>query len=168
MPFVGCTLKFPHSISLSSLRISSLRYVTFMDDGSTSTRPSSLSLEELLIRSCSLKNLKLICIAAPNICHMAVLSNVCRLQIQGVNLRRFSYSGHLLDEYSFVDSSIESSQIYMIHADNAVSDVVVKHEYNLLSGLLDVQCLGLSVGFLQVNLPITFPINCAVVLCVPK
>lgn len=109
MAFAGCTLKFPHSISLSSLRISSLRYVTFMDDESTSNLLSSLSLEELLVRNCSLKNLKQICIAAPNIWHMAILSNVCHLQIQGVNLRRFSYSGRLLDEYSFVDSSIESS-----------------------------------------------------------
>lgn len=56
----------------------------------------------------------------------------------------------------------------MIHADNAVSDLIVKHEYNLLDGLLDVLCLGLSVGFLEVNLLITFPIDCAVVLCVPK
>ncbi|PKI34227.1 hypothetical protein CRG98_045384 [Punica granatum] len=155
---MSCTLKFPCSICLSSLTILSLESVTFMDDKSTSDLFSCPSLKELLIKKCYWKNLNLVSISAPKLKKLIILdgpargravSNVCRVQIKGVNLKLFVYTGRLLNEYSFFGSSTKNARFYFHHIDDAGLDLVVKHEYNLLNGLSNVHRLAFSDGFLK-------------------
>ncbi|KAK9283995.1 hypothetical protein L1049_012254 [Liquidambar formosana] len=154
-------LKVPSSICFSSLRCLVLKGVIFSDEYSTEQLFSGCPiLETLWIARCIWENLKAVSIFVPNLQKLAIeefnyddedLSDVngCEVNIFGMSLKSFHYSGDLLNEYCLCNSpSLVTAHIDVIPSceNTRIGAYRVKQ---LLIGLSSVNDLSISRGAIE-------------------
>jgi hypothetical protein len=150
-------LKLPSTICFSNLKILNIGKVTFSDEYLTQQFFSSLPvLEELELNRCSWVDLKVVRIFAPKLHSMSIFEfecygDGCQFMIFGVSLKKFYYSGLLLNEYCLHESfSLEKASIDL--GTNDTSEQIAHRIHKLLTGFSNVEFLGLSSKVVKVCL----------------
>ncbi|KAM5583228.1 F-box/LRR-repeat protein [Rosa sericea] len=147
--YLPCSFKVPSTICFSSLRELSLCSVVFSDDCSTQQLFSGCPvLEKLYFSECNWENIKFVSICAPNLLKLSIHeselpisggSNVCQIMVFGVSLTYFYFSGHLLNDYCFCNSSVHEAHISIDDTEGSRLKSYLFHK--LLRGLSTVKKL---------------------------
>jgi hypothetical protein len=163
--YMCCILKLPTTICFSNLKFLRIGKVTFSDEYLTQQFFSGLPvLEELELNGCSWVGLKVVRISAPKLHSMSIFEfesyedGGCQVMIFGVSLKKFHYSGLLSSEYCLYESlSLEKACIYL--ETKNTSEQIAHRVYKLLSGLSNVEVLGLSSKAVKVCMRLSLYVN---------
>ncbi|KAB1221849.1 hypothetical protein CJ030_MR2G004001 [Morella rubra] len=146
----------PCTICFSSLKILTIKYFVFGDEGTTQKLFSDLPvLEKLYLEDCSWEFIKVLSISAPQL-HFLSISELqteilenCQIIIFGDCLKEFVYTGHLLMDYCLFNSLfLETADIDLVPCD-ITSEEMSYRVHNLLVGVCNVKYLTLSYEVVQ-------------------